>query len=261
LLCSNCVVYCEGGTSEPVGRDEAALCGTCGKYICERHQVLCVVDQKPHCSKHLKRADRSRRFICAAHTAQCAREPGVVFASDEVHACVECGVISCNAHGAACRGDARWHCREHLAALTDVADALACSRHRSTCHIDGSVFSLQGTTPCEICARTTCRTHLHTCRWCGAWVCRTDLTGDRCGTCAKLAPAADISDEVLAAAATVTGEERAKQWLLARDGARFVVQLDYGWKRRMVFSVPHGTATAVRPLRHSLFGSTPAQTR
>lgn len=260
FVCTDCVVYCEGSTREAIGRDEAALCGTCGASICERHQMQCVVDLKPHCSRHLQRTDRSRRFICAAHVAACDREPGAMFAADEVHACTECGATSCVNHGAACYQDRTWYCREHLVALMDVQNALACATHRTVCHVDGRSFSPQGTTPCEICARPTCRMHLRACRWCGASACDPDRVGDRCVTCTRLAPEPNIPDEVVAAAATITGEQKVKQWLLARDAGRFVVQLELGWLRRLVFSVPHGTATAVRAVRHSPFGSMPLGT-
>jgi hypothetical protein len=77
----------------------------------------------------------------------------------------------------------------------------------------------------------------------------------RCVTCTKLAPTYDPPDEVLAAAAALDGDRKVKQWHVARDGARFVVQQDLGWTRRIVFSVPHGSSEAVRVLRHSLFGA------
>src|SRR5690606_32318913 len=140
-------------------------------------------DGKPHCSKHIRRSDRSRRFICADHQAACGHEQeDVVFAADEVHACVECRRVSCDRHGAACHGDDRWHCREHLVVLNDLADALGCEQHRSTCHVDGRTCSLEGTKPCEVCTRTTCRTHSNTCGWCGARVCAADTKDGRCVT-------------------------------------------------------------------------------
>jgi hypothetical protein len=257
LLCSGCVVCCEGATSEPIGRDEAEACGTCGLFICERHQVRCVVDERPHCSSHIRRSDRSRRFICNEHVASCGHEEtDVLFAADEVHACVECRRTSCDRHGAACHGDQRWHCREHLAVLNDLADALGCEQHRSICHVDVRTFSLEGTKQCEVCARTTCRTHMGMCAWCGARVCAKDLHGDRCVTCGKLELADDLPDDVIAALARVSGEARPKQRLVARDGSRFIVQLDLGWTRKVVITVPHGAAASSRVIRHSLFGTT-----
>jgi hypothetical protein len=255
VLCKACVTYCEGATSEPIGIDESTPCDTCGKHICERHQVLCVMDRKPHCSTHLRRADRSRRFVCESHRATCDFEPEWLFAEDEVHTCVECGKISCNRHGAACHEDDCWHCTAHLAPLQDVTGAAACTEHRTTCQVDGRVFSMTGTAPCEICDRLTCRTHTSTCSWCDAKACSKDMQEKRCVTCTKLAPTYDPPDEVLAAAAALDGDRKVKQWHVARDGARFVVQQDLGWTRRIVFSVPHGSSEAVRVLRHSLFGA------
>jgi hypothetical protein len=257
FVCGNCVTHCEGGTSEPVGIDEAALCATCGKHICERHQVVCVVDGKPHCSKHLRRADRSRRFICEMHQAACTREPGVVFASDEVQPCVQCSAVSCGKHGAPCHEDQAWHCVEHMATLTDIPNAFACKKHESVCHIDQRAFSLKGTDPCEICGQPTCRSHRRPCNWCGARVCLKDFAAaSRCVTCAKLTPTADIPDEIVSAAARLVPRGGAKSWSLARDGGRYVVEINLGWTRRIVFSVLHGTAEPVHVRRHSIFGST-----
>lgn len=254
-LCSDCVVYCEGATSEPVGVDEATPCGTCGRHICQRHQVQCVVDHRPHCSSHLRRADRSRRFFCEAHEARCDDEPELLFASDEVHPCVDCGRGSCNRHGAACYGDDRWHCLTHLERLTDLPDAWGCAAHRTTCHVDGRAFSASGTAPCEICGRLACRTHRTACAWCGGDVCTQDMSGGRCTTCDSLRPTTDPPDAVVAAAASIADRPRVRQWYLARDGGRYVVQLDLGWTRRVVLSVPHGSATTTRVVKHSLFGS------
>ena len=254
-LCSDCVVYCEGATSEPVGVDEATPCGTCGRHICRHHQVPCVVDHKPHCSSHLRRADRSRRFFCGEHEAHCDDEPNLLFAADEIHPCVECGSASCNRHGAACHGDERWHCLSHLERLTDRPDAWGCAEHRTVCHVDGRAFSIQGTTPCEICGRLACRTHSDTCSWCGAGVCTKDATAGRCVTCANLRSSDDPPDAVVTAAAALVDRPPVRAWHVARDGGRYVAQLDLGWTRRIVLTVPHGSATATRVIRHSLFGS------
>jgi len=257
MLCSACVVYCEGATSEPVGRDEAEECGTCGNFICTRHQEVCVVDGKPHCSGHIRRADRSRRFVCNAHVAVCGHEePDVAFASDEIHACVECGRTGCDRHAAACHEDQRWHCRSHLVVLHDLSESLGCSSHHSVCHVDGRTFSLAGTTACDVCTRLTCRTHGSRCSWCGGHVCTADTSGGgRCATCASLHVADDIPDDVLAAVARVSPDGRVRERSIARDGSRFVVQLDLGWTRKIVVVVPHGAAEPSRAMRHSLLGS------
>ncbi|HET7380627.1 MAG TPA: hypothetical protein VFJ24_11340 [Gaiellales bacterium] len=101
-LCLECVVYCEGKTNEPVGRDEAVRCASCEAFVCASHRAACVVDQLVHCSKHLRRADRSRRLVCERHRGQCGHEAGVVFASDEVAACSACGQTVCDAHAGTC---------------------------------------------------------------------------------------------------------------------------------------------------------------
>lgn len=255
LLCTQCVVYCEGGRSEPVGRDEAEQCGTCGTWICEQHQVRCVADGQPHCSKHIRRADLSRRFICNEHVAACGHEATeVVFATDEVHTCVECGLAGCERHAAACHGDGRWHCWSHLAVLNDLPDAAACAQHRTTCHIDGRTFSIEGTAPCDVCSGATCRTHAHSCEWCGGRCCTKDIQNGRCTTCRSLAPVEDLPDDVIAALARATPGTRGKQRFSARDASRFIVQIDLGWTRHLVVTVPHSGARP-RVLRHSMFGS------
>jgi len=104
-LCLDCMVYCEGKTSEPVGRDEAVRCSSCDEFVCTIHQAACVVDQLVHCSKHLRRADRSRRLVCEQHRGICVHEPAVIFASDEVAPCPACGKSVCEAHVGACETD------------------------------------------------------------------------------------------------------------------------------------------------------------
>lgn len=104
-LCQECMVYCEGKTTEPVGRDEAVRCSSCEAYVCVNHQAACVVDQQVHCSTHLRRADKSRRLVCERHRGQCDHEPAVVFASDEVEDCAACGKSVCDAHFWTCGAD------------------------------------------------------------------------------------------------------------------------------------------------------------
>jgi hypothetical protein len=101
-LCLECTVYCEGKTSEPVGRDEAVRCASCEKFVCVNHRAACVVDQFVHCSTHLLRADRSRRLVCEQHRGHCSHEPDVVFASDELKPCPACGKPVCSAHAGSC---------------------------------------------------------------------------------------------------------------------------------------------------------------
>lgn len=101
-LCLACVVYCEGKTTEPVGRDEAVRCTSCEQFVCAIHQAACVVDQLVHCSTHLRRADGSRRLVCERHRGQCDLETDVVFASDEVALCPACRTSVCEEHARTC---------------------------------------------------------------------------------------------------------------------------------------------------------------
>jgi hypothetical protein len=78
----------EAGKSRPRRRRQpwracepyaAARCGTCDRFICERHQVACVVDGSPHCSKRLSLSP-VRRWRCCEHLATVADVSGA-FAS------------------------------------------------------------------------------------------------------------------------------------------------------------------------------------
>jgi hypothetical protein len=101
-LCFECMVFCEGKTNEPVGRDESVRCNSCEGFVCTSHRAACVVDHLVHCSTHLRRADRSRRLVCERHRGRCDQEPGVVFASDEVAPCAACGKSLCDTHARMC---------------------------------------------------------------------------------------------------------------------------------------------------------------
>jgi len=109
-LCSRCVVYCEGRRNEPVGRDEAAECVSCDRFICTHHQAACEIDGKTHCSTHLARTDGSRRLVCEAHRFSCAHEPDAIFAADEVTACPVCARRACPAHVHECASCGRGVC-------------------------------------------------------------------------------------------------------------------------------------------------------
>jgi hypothetical protein len=109
-LCPQCVVHCEGRRSEPVGRDEAAECSTCERFVCERHKATCAVDGKVHCSTHLTRTDESRRLVCEADRAACAHEPEAILAADEVSACPVCARQACPAHVQECTSCGRRVC-------------------------------------------------------------------------------------------------------------------------------------------------------
>ncbi|HEX7089100.1 MAG TPA: hypothetical protein VF192_03135 [Longimicrobiales bacterium] len=258
VLCPDCVVYCEGGTLEPVGRDEVVACASCDRFICEHHQVRCEVDGQPHCSRHLRPSDYSRRLVCERHRAPCAYDPAGIFAADEVHTCATCGKQACLAHVGECASDSRYHCRHHLEPLVDEPGKLACERHRTTCHLDGRAFSLRGTQPCPICERHACASHSVPCKWCGRRICTGDVSSDRgrCTTCRRLAPIMDPPDAVVMAA-TFVKHDRApvRAWRMARDASHIVVEIDLGWTRKVVFSLLHGDTRPAVVVRHSLFGT------
>lgn len=258
VLCPDCVVYCEGGTFEPVGRDEAVACASCDRFICERHQVKCEVDGQVHCSRHLRPSDYSRRLVCERHRASCAYEPAGIFAADEVHSCATCGKQACLGHTGECASDSRRHCRDHLEPLVDEPGQLACERHRTTCYLDGRAFSLRGTETCPICERRACASHIVRCKWCGRSVCTGDVASGhgRCTTCRSLAPIMDPPDAVVVAA-TFVKRDRApvKAWRVARDASHTVVEIDLGWTRKVVFSLLHGDTRPAAVVRHSLFGT------
>jgi hypothetical protein len=257
-LCRDCVVYCEGGTNEPVGRDEAVRCASCDKSVCEAHQAVCAVDKQVHCSKHLRRSDGSRRLLCEEHRDQCADEPHVIFASDEVGHCATCSRKTCDTHGGICVVDQQRHCRTHLARLYDTRDGIACEQHRTVCHVDDRTYSLTGTEPCPVCERLACAEHRRRCPWCGRTICHSDLDTSikRCSTCKGLAPFVDPPDLLITAAIEANGGEppTAKAWRSARDATHTVVELDLGWTRRLVFSVRHGDNVPQHVMRRSILG-------
>lgn len=257
-LCPRCTVYCEGGRSEPVGRDEVERCASCERSVCSIHRAVCAVDQRVHCSAHLRRSDRSRRLVCETHRAVCFYESYTILASDEVSACVACDAVACAEHAAACVEDGRWYCRSHLAVLKDRPGAFACQAHRTVCHVDNVAFSLTGTTACPVCARPACATHTKKCGNCGRSVCTSDSKAGKCTTCHQLAAWTDPSDSAIAAAMEARGGDRAnaKEWRVARDATHSIIEISHGWTRRTVLAVRHGDSLAEHVMGHSAFGST-----
>jgi hypothetical protein len=258
-VCHQCVVYCEGAFNEPVGRDEAVRCATCDKSVCTSHRALCAVDHQVHCSKHLRRADRSRRLTCEQHRAQCNLEPHVIFVSDEIVSCASCGKAVCGEHSGVCRVDGERHCTTHLARMHDSGIDLGCEEHRSVCHVDHRSYTLTGTTPCPACGRLTCTEHYRTCKSCGRGICFSELslTNPPCSTCRHLNAVVDPSDRLIAAAIAANHGEplKGKTWRKATDDTHDVVEIDLGWSRRLVFAVRHSDTTPEFVMRHSLLGS------
>jgi hypothetical protein len=258
-LCSECVVLCEGGTNEPVGTDEVLRCATCERHVCGRHQAACVVDDRIHCSAHLRRADRSRRLICEKHRTACSHEPNAVFAVDEIGGCAACSAQSCSEHGGNCSVDGARFCRSHLVPLADKDGVPACESHRERCYIDGQSYSLGSAQTCGICAEVTCREHRRMCGHCGRAVCFKDIDAksNRCATCKRLNESDDIPVEAMAAAIVANGglPPKAKSWNMARDKTAVVVDVDLGWSRHLVFTVRHGEDEPSTVVSHSLLGS------
>jgi hypothetical protein len=258
-FCPDCVVYCEGGKNEPVGRDEVVRCASCERSVCEAHQARCAVDENVHCSTHLRRTDRTRRLVCAADRATCKEEPDAVYAVDEVTICATCGGTACTMHVGVCIEDGAHHCLSHLSPLKDRGGATACAAHRTTCHVDSVTFSLAGTTECPICGRRACGSHTRRCTSCGRSICMAEINAasKQCTTCSRLAETREPSDNLIAAAMDANKGEppKARGWRTARDAAHTVVELSHGWMRRTVFTVRHGETRAETVVSHFPVGA------
>ena len=257
-LCSECVVYCEGGTNEPVGVDEVKACSSCERFVCKNHQSICEVDGLIHCSRHLRRSDHSRRLVCESHRASCVLEPGSILASDEVFQCTLCGKKVCNRHASRCAAHDSFFCHDHLVPLLDTQGDMGCPEHHSVCHMDDSTYSVSGTSPCPICDKLTCANHLNRCGSCGRAVCRKDKAdGQICITCKKLEVTTDVDDNIIEASLGANDGEpmKVKGWRLSRDAKHRVVEADLGWTRKVIFALRHGDSQPDTVVRHSLLGS------
>ena len=262
-LCAACLRHCEGGSSELVGMDEVTQCATCEQVVCVAHQAVCAVDGQAHCSRHLRRADGSRRLVCGKHWGACAYEEATLFASDEVEPCTSCGKHICTNHSAECVVDGLRHCTVHLAPMVDANGAHACEEHTRRCRVDGKAFSLTGVSACPVCGEDACAEHHAACAYCGRLVCITDLGKvegggrRRCATCSKLAADRDVPEAVIAAAVVAAGGDRkaSRAWRIARDHSHSVVELDLGFSRKTVVAVRHEDMVADSVVRHSLLGS------
>lgn len=256
-LCSDCVVFCEGGQNEPVGLDEVTRCSTCTGYICSVHLAHCSVDGEVHCSKHLRRSDRSGMTVCMSHRATCEDEPHSVLASTEVAACSTCGRIVCDLHGGTCASDKERHCASHLRPLPDEPDILLCEKHRDTCHVGSEIHRVEDLSLCSLCSRRVCRAHCKDCRHCGRAICARDVLDGLCRTCARLAADENPDERLISSALYANGGEPPGRgsWKTARDAAHTVVEINFGWSRKLVFSVPHLDSKPTTVVRHSLFGS------
>lgn len=255
-LCSGCAVACEGGTNEIVGVDEVDRCVSCDRHICHTHRTACQVDHRPHCSRHLRKSDRSGRLVCEEHRGACAAEPESVYASDELVACTSCGALNCEAHRGVCDADRQSHCASHLLPLTDKPTYFACEKHVERCSIDRLAFSIGGTSPCPVCGKGACARHLAECGNCGRRACMRHTDDGWCTTCRKVSETAEPTDEVIGAVAEATGSETesARIWRVAVDAHHTVIELPLGWRRRVVLTLRHGDTIAQSVVQHGLFG-------
>jgi hypothetical protein len=148
------------------------------------------------------------------------------------------------------------HCLSHLLSLKDEPGHQACEPHRTVCAIDGQAFSLTGTSACPVCDRRACGAHRKVCTSCAREVCAADLATGVCRTCRSLVVTADPEDELIAAAIIANKGEpaKARTWRTARDTRDTVVELDLGWRRKLVFTVPHGESKPGTAIYSSLFG-------
>jgi hypothetical protein len=256
-LCPACTVSCEGGQDEPVGLDEVVRCASCAASICTIHQAWCVVDGQAHCSRHLRRSDRSGRLVCEAHRESCAEEPHSVLATDELSGCGTCGRRICSDHGKTCAVDGLVHCMSHLKPAASERQTLLCETHRAECHVDGRVHRLEQVSSCPVCSFSVCESHVSECGHCGRTACASDVISGRCRTCARLATNWEPDDELMACAIVANGGEAIGKgtWRTARDSQHTVVEIERGWTRRLVFAVRHGDTSPDTIFRHSALGA------
>lgn len=178
-LCPGCTVLCEGGQDEPVGLDEVVRCASCSQHICVTHQSICAVDGAIHCSKHLRKSDRSGRLACETHRSACDDEPHSVLAIDELTKCSSCGRTVCDGHGATCSVDGNFHCSSHLLSPNSARDKRLCETHRAACHVDGEIFQLDGVVACATCSLPVCAKHGSACSVDGRVHCNSHLLPPR----------------------------------------------------------------------------------
>jgi len=163
---------------------------------------------------------------------------------DEVVECASCGRSVCTAHQAVCAVDEQIQCSRHLR-RADGSGRLVCEQHRATCLSEPeAVFASDEVNSCPVCGKTACSQHQAACGYCGRQVCTADLVqqsgGGRCATCARLETAEPPEDVVAALLATAPSGKRS--WRMARDRTHVVLELNLGWRRRTVFTLPHGAS-------------------
>jgi hypothetical protein len=73
----------------------------------------------------------------------------------------------------------------------------------------------------------------------------------------SLTPTNDPPAAVVSAAAALLGGATASKWKIASDAEHTVVEVDIGWKRRVVFTLRHGESESNGGKNHTLVGSKP----
>jgi hypothetical protein len=262
----------------PVCADHARTCSSCERQHCTVHEGECAAGSHPACASCLASCAHCGRTVCASHAvtsvddapkgsrrlcAQCVvhcegrrSEP---VGRDEAMECATCDRFVCEKHGATCSLDGKVHCSTHLT-RTDQSRRLVCENDRSTCaHEPDSIFAADEVIACPVCARSACPAHVQECTNCGRSVCvgEWEQATSRCGTCRQLAPYLTPSAaELAAAAAAAEGRSpEPKKWRAARDATHLVVEMSQGWRRRVVFSLPHGGGSPGTVMWHTARGS------
>ena len=226
-----------------------APCGSCGRVVCNRHAEQSGAD-----------APKGSRRLCSVCVRYCEGGSNEPVGVDEVTQCASCGKSVCTAHQAACVVDGQVHCSQHLR-RTDKSRRLVCRQHRAGCVEEAmALFASDEVEQCPVCGKDACAQHRAACGYCGRQVCTADLEqpSRRCATCAQLATIAEPPEHVVAAARAVTGAgapRASRAWRIARDKSHLVVELDLGFRRKVVFTVRHGDKVPDSVVRHSLLGA------
>jgi len=208
-LCTACLRYCEGGSRERVGVDEATECASCGKLVCAAHSAVCAVDGQVHCSHTCAVPTRPPPGL-RADRAGCAQEEAAIFASDEVGACGSCGKLVCAGHSAECVEDGLRHCVTHLEPLVDATGSYACAAPQRSATWTARCSRRRASRLVPCAARTPAPGIAPRAAIAAGTCCTADLEqpSRRCVTCRQLAVIADPPDDVLTAARAVTGGGR-----------------------------------------------------
>jgi hypothetical protein len=253
---------------QPACEQHARMCESCHMAHCTAHEGVCAEGEHPACSACLEacgscgrtvcnrhaqqsRADapKGSRRLCAACLRYCEGGTNEPVGVDEVVQCASCGRSVCTAHQAVCAVDEQIQCSRHLR-RADGSGRLVCEQHRAACVAEPeAVFAADEVSACPVCGKTACARHQAACGYCGRQVCTADLEqqSGRCVTCARLETAEPPEELVAALLTTATGSRDRgspgkRSWRMARDRTHVVLELNLGWRRRTVFTLPHGAS-------------------